>query len=410
VVPGKRFKQAGAGTINMAFSPTFAARMERVPASFLDTLFSVSQDPAVISFAGGLPSSGLIDVPGLRKAAQDVLNDDGCIALQYTTTDGYLPLREYIAHRYRTRLGIPAEAGMIQILNGSQQCLDLFAKILINPGDCIGIERPGYLGAFEAFSLYEPVFMPVDLEADGPDVPSFSHLIHKTPVRFFYAVPNSQNPSGCTYSDGKRREIARVLQGTETMLYEDDAFGELFFDNLPRAPIKKYLPDQTVMSGSFSKIVAPGLRIGWMFAPLPILSRFNIAKQAADLHSNILSQMILHRYLITGDLDAHLRRITQVYSANCRLMCDLLDDIFPDAMTHTLPEGGMFLTATLPSGMDSMVVFHRGVEKKVAVMPGAPFYTDGGGGSLIRLNFSNTDEERIQEGMTRLARVVSGLL
>lgn len=393
----------------MVFSPTFAARMGRVPASFLDTLFAVSKDPSVISFAGGLPSSALIDVPGVRKAAQDVLDEDGCAALQYTTTEGYLPLRDYIARRYRTRFGIPAEPGMIQILNGSQQCLDLFAKILINPGDCIGIERPGYLGAFEAFSLYEPVFVPVQLGTDGPDISAFSRMLDEKPVRFFYAVPNSQNPSGCTYSDEKRREIARFLGGTGTILYEDDAFGELFFDNQPRAPVKKYLPDQTVMSGSFSKIVAPGLRIGWMFAPETILSRFNVAKQAADLHSNLLSQMILHRYLTSTNLDDHLLKITRTYSTNCHLMCDLLDDLFPEEMTHTVPEGGMFLTATLPSCMDSMTVFQRGMEKKVAVMPGAPFYTDGGGGDLIRLNFSNTDEEKLWEGMLRLSHVVSDL-
>ena len=388
---------------------TFAARMGRVPESFLDTLFAVSQDPAIISFAGGLPSSVLIDVAGIRQATYDVLGEHGCAALQYTTTDGYLPLREFIAHRYRARLGIPAEPGNIQILNGSQQCLDLIAKILVNPGDRIGVERPGYLGAFEAFSLYEPVFAPVQLEADGPHLAGFAHMLREQAPKFFYAVPNSQNPSGCTYADTKRRALARLLDGTGTIFYEDDAFGELFFDNRPRAPVKKYLPDQTVISGSFSKIVAPGLRIGWMFAPEEILTQFNIAKQAADLHSNLLSQMILHRYLTTQDLDARLRTITRVYAGNCRLMCDLLDDLFPGGMTHTVPQGGMFLSATLPPGMDAMEVFRQGIKEKVAVMPGPPFYTDGGGSDLIRLNFSNTDEERIKEGMARLSCIIAAL-
>ena len=388
---------------------TFATRMGRIPKSFLDTLFAVSKDPSIISFAGGLPSSELIDVQGLRQAAYDVLMEDGSDALQYTTTDGYLPLREFIANRYRTRLGIPAEAGMIQILNGSQQCLDLIAKILINPGDSIGIERPGYLGAFEAFSLYEPVFAPVFLEPDGPDPKAFARKLAEQPMKFFYAVPNSQNPSGYTYSDAKRRTIARLLEGINTLFYEDDAFGELFFDNIPRIPVKKYLPDQTVMSGSFSKVIAPGLRIGWMFAPEEILSQFNIAKQAADLHSNVLSQMIIHRYLTTRDPDIRMHMITRVYSANCHLMCDMLDDLFPNTMTHTTPQGGMFLTATLPPGTDSMIFFSRGMEKKVAVMPGTPFFTDGSGGDIIRLNFSNTNEELIKEGMARLSRVVIDL-
>jgi len=393
----------------MNFSPRFAGRMGNMPSSFLDRLFSVSADPAIISFAGGLPSSAFIDVPGIAQAAREVLEEEGCVALQYTTTDGYLPLREYIAGRYRKRLKIPAQADQIQIVNGSQQCLDLIAKILVNPGDRIGIERPGYLGAFEAFCLYEPVFAPVPLNEDGPDIEVFGAMLKQEAPRFFYAVPNSQNPSGCTYSDRKRGEIASLLQETDTLLYEDDAFGELFFDGKPRVPVKKYLPEQAVMSGSFSKIVAPGLRIGWIFAPSAILRQFNIAKQAADLHSNLLSQMILHRYLTTHDLDAHLTTVTRYYRTNCRLMCDLLDDLFLPQVSYMIPQGGMFLTATLPHGMESMQVFEKGIAQKVAVMPGAPFFTDGGGSDTLRLNFSNTDPERIQEGMVRLARVVREL-
>lgn len=394
----------------MAPRYTFAARMGRVPASFLDTLFAVSNNPAIISFAGGLPSSALIDVAGLRQATREVLEDEGSAALQYTTTDGYLPLREYIAARYRRRLGIPADARDIQIVNGSQQCLDLIAKILVNPGDCIGVEQPGYLGAFEAFSFYEPHFCSVPLEADGPELAAFATLISTRAPRFFYAVPNSQNPSGCTYSLQKRREIAGLLAGTQTLFYEDDAFGELFFDGRPRVPVKRFLPELTVMSGSFSKTVAPGLRTGWIFAPSPVLKQFNIAKQAADLHSNLLSQMVLHRYLTTHDYDARLRTVTAAYGENCRLMCELIDDLFPPRVSHTVPEGGMFLTVTLPPGPDSMDLFRQGVNAKVAVMPGAPFYTDGGGRRIFRLNFSNTDPERIKEGMGRLARVIHGLV
>ena len=225
------------------------------------------------------------------------------VALQYTTTDGYLPLREFIAERYRRRLGIPATAEEIQIVNGSQQCLDLFAKIFLDKGDHVGMERPGYLGAIEAFSLYEPVIDTVRLEDDGPDLAAFGWLVSGTQVRFFYGIPNSQNPSGTTWSLEKRKAVAGILGGTGTVFYEDDAFGELFFDGRPRPPLKRWLPDQAVLSGSFSKIIAPGMRIGWMYAPREILAKFNIAKQAADLHSNFLCQKILHRYLATHDLD-----------------------------------------------------------------------------------------------------------
>ena len=193
--------------------------------------------------------------------------EDPVSALQYTTTDGYLPLREFIADRYRSRLGIPATAGKIQIVNGSQQCLDLFAKIFLNTGDHVGIERPGYLGAIEAFSLYEPIIDTVPLEEDGPNLDAFERLIHGTMVKFFYGIPNSQNPSGLTYLQEKRRTIAEIIQESNTVFYKDDAFGELFFDGTPRLPVKRYIPDQDVLTGSFSKIIAPGMRIGWIYAP-----------------------------------------------------------------------------------------------------------------------------------------------
>ena len=386
----------------------FADRLSHAPKSFLNELFRVSADPSIISFAGGLPSSALIDTDGIRTATYQVMEDDPSIALQYTTTDGYLPLREFIAGRYRSRLGIPATAEEIQIVNGSQQCLDLFAKIFLNKGDHVGIERPGYLGAIEAFSLYEPIIDTVPLEDDGPDMAAFERLIHSSPEKFFYGIPNSQNPSGRTYSQEKRRAIAEIMEETDTVFYEDDAFGELFFDNRPRLPVKRYIPDQAVLSGSFSKTIAPGMRIGWIYAPSGILTQFNIVKQAADLHSNFFCQKILHRYLITHDLDEHIRKIVQVYSRKCRLMCDLLDDQLPQ-LSHTTPQGGMFLMATLPQGLSSGTVFEAGIKRGVAVLPGLPFYIDGGGTDTIRMNFSTASEAQIHEGMDRLARVITDL-
>jgi 2-aminoadipate transaminase len=386
----------------------FAGRVARAPESFLSELFRVSADPTIISFAGGLPSTALIDTDGIARATREILEDEPDVALQYTTTDGYLPLREYIAERYRRRLGVPATAGEIQIVNGSQQCLDLFAKLFLDTGDHVGMERPGYLGAIEAFSLYEPVIDTVPLEEDGPDLDAFERLVTGRQPKFFYGVPNSQNPSGRTYSQEKRKAIAAILEGHDTIFYEDDAFGELFFDGKPRLPVKRWLPGQSVISGSFSKIVAPGMRIGWMYAPEGILDKFNVVKQAADLHSNFLCQKILHRYLTTNDLDEKCRTIVAAYGRKCRVMCDLFDDLMPQ-LAHTNPEGGMFLMATLPSRLSSRTVFDEGVKKKVAVLPGLPFYVDGGGRDTIRLNFSSADEDRIIEGMHRLSQVISSL-
>lgn len=334
--------------------------------------------------------------------------EEGQTALQYTTTDGFLPLREYIASRYRKRLGIHASPHEIQIVNGSQQCLDLFAKVFLNPGDPVGMERPGYLGAIEAFSLYEPVISAVPLCDDGLDLAAFETSIQRDHLKFFYGIPNSQNPSGRTYSQVNRKRVAEILQSSETVFYEDDAFGELFFDSKPRPPVKKYLPEQAVISGSFSKIIAPGMRIGWMFAPEEILKPFNVVKQAADLHSNFFCQKVLHRYLTTRDLDSHIRSVVSVYRNNCRTMCDLLDDLLPD-LTHTNPEGGMFLLAVLPKGISSRRVFEEGIRRKVAVLPGQPFYIDGGGDDVIRMNYSAASEDQIREGMGRLQRVFASL-
>jgi 2-aminoadipate transaminase len=388
----------------------FSRRFVGIPPSFLSELFRLSADPLLISFAGGLPSPAAIDVDGIANAANEVFLEEGREALQYTTTEGYLPLRQWIAERYRIRLGVPATAEEIQIVNGSQQCLDLMGKIFLDREDTMGMERPGYVGAIEAFRIYEPRIAGIDLEMDGPDLGALETLVQEHSPRFFYGVPNSQNPSGITYSQEKRKGIGKILEGTDTVFFEDDAFGELFFDGHPRPPVKRALLDQTVMSGSFSKIVSPGMRIGWIYAPAPVLQVFNVAKQAADLHSNFLCQKILHRYLVTRDLDAHLRRITTLYWDQCRLMCDLLDDSMPSACTHTIPLGGMFLMVYLPPGIDSRKVFEEGLREKVGVLPGFPFYVDEGGEDTLRLNFSNTDQDRIQEGIPRLSRVVRKLM
>jgi len=388
----------------------FAHRMDAAPESFLDTLFAVSSDPSIISFAGGLPSAALIDVEGIAEGAAWVLEEDGKAALQYATCDGYLPLREWIADRYRRRLGLPARPEEIRIVNGSQQCLDLVAKIFCNPSDAVGMERPGYLGAVEAFSLYEPAICGVPLAPEGgPEMEAFSRLLtEKSPV-FFYGIPNFQNPSGTAYPEAVRREAGTLCREVQVPFYEDDAFGELAFDGRPRPPVKRWAGEFGIMSGSFSKTIAPGMRCGWLWAPEEIITTFDVAKQAADLHSNHLSQMILHRYLTTHDYDAHLAVVRSAYAANCRLMSDLLDERLP-ACTHTRPEGGMFMTAALPEGVSSMELFRAGLSHRVAVMPGRPFFADGGGDDCFRLNFSTAGEEEIKEGMARLARALATLV
>ena len=388
----------------------FASRMGKTPRSFIREILKVTEDPKIISFGGGLPNPALFPVEEIREAARDVLSEDGKTALQYSTTEGYLPLREFIAERYRKRAGLEVSPHNILITNGSQQCLDLIGKICIDRDDPVAIERPGYLGAIQAFSLYEPCFHPVELLSDGPDLDALHHVIEMYSPKIFYGVPNFQNPSGISYSGEKRSEVARILSGTGTLYIEDDAYGELRFrgDDLPL--IARYLPEQGVITGSFSKIIAPGMRMSWIVAPPEIFSQVVTAKQASDLHSNYLTQRIIHRFLMNNDIESHIRRIKESYRRQRDTMVKAIEEQFPPEVTFTRPDGGMFLWVTLPGGFSSMDLFDSAIKDHVAFVPGNPFYTDGGGSNSMRLNYSNADDEMIVEGIRRLGNAIRKML
>ncbi len=384
----------------------FASRMEKTPKSFIREILKTTERPEVISFAGGLPSPSLFAVEELAAAAQDVMAEAGRVALQYSTTEGYLPLREFVADRYRRRLGLCVDPDEILITNGSQQCLDLIGKVLLDPGDPVIIERPGYLGAIQAFSLYEPEFRSVPLLEDGPDTACLEAMLEEAPAKIFYGVPNSQNPSGITYSEEKRRAVADLLAKTDTIFVEDDAYGELRFDRETLPSIKNYLPDATIITGSFSKIVTPGLRLGWICAPGEIMEQINVAKQASDLHSNYLAQRIIARYLETNDIDAHIARITDAYRAQRDVMLAAIEEEFPEGVGCTRPDGGMFIWVTLPEGCSTTRLLEEALRENVAFVPGRAFYVDGSGDASMRLNFSNAGEEEIVEGIRRLGRAI----
>jgi 2-aminoadipate transaminase len=392
------------GTAKMQY--IFASRMAKTPKSFIREILKVTQNPEIISFAGGLPNPALIDVEGIAQAAARVLADDGSVVLQYSTTEGYLPLRQFIADRYKKRLGLSVSPEEILITNGSQQCLDLIGKVFINAGDHIAIERPGYLGAIQAFSLYEPVFHPVTLNEEGPDPAMLRDACRHNNIRFFYGVPNSQNPSGITYSEERRKEIAGVLKQTDTLYIEDDAYGELNFSGRSLPSLRKYLPEQAIITGSFSKILAPGMRLGWIVAPPEIMEQIVIAKQASDLHSNYLSQRIAYEYLQQGTIETHISKIQEAYKNQCECMLNIMKETFPSSVTYTRPHGGMFVWVTLPEGCSSLDVFDAALKEQVAVLPGTPFYVDGGGKNTMRLNFSNSTDQKIITGIQRLAQVI----
>jgi len=388
----------------------FADRMATTHKSFIREILKVTQDSNVISFAGGLPNPKLFPVKELADACRKVLYLDGENVLQYSTTEGYLPLREYIAERYFVKRGLQASPDEILITNGSQQCLDLVGKVFLNKGDRIIIERPGYLGAIQAFGIFEPEFVPIPLLDDGIDTDLFEKALKANKTKFFHTVINFQNPSGVTYSRQKREKIAEIIKGYNMVLVEDNPYGELRFMGEDLPSMKSYLPDSTIVLGSFSKVVTPGLRLGWIFAAPDVMEKIIIAKQSSDLHSNYLSQRAVYQYLIDNDLDEHILNIREIYKRQRDMMVSRIEEYFPEEIKCTKPEGGMFLWVTLPKNISSLRLLKLATKENVAFVPGKAFYVDGGGDNTLRLNFSNSDEEKIEVGIKRLAKVIKRVL
>ena len=388
----------------------FADRMATTHKSFIREILKVTQDSKVISFAGGLPNPRLFPVTELAEAYRKVLHQDGKSVLQYSTTEGYLPLREYIAERYFVKRGLQASPDEILITTGSQQGLDLIGKVFLNKGDRIVIERPGYLGAIQAFGIFEPEFVPVPLLDDGIDIGLLEKALKANQTKLFHTVINFQNPSGVTYSRQKREKLADIIEGHNMVLVEDDPYGELRFMGEDLPSMKRYLPNSTVVLGSFSKVVTPGLRLGWICAAPDVMEKIVVAKQSSDLHSNYLSQRAVYQYLIDNDFDEHILNIREVYKKQRDLMVSMIEEHFPEEIKCTKPEGGMFLWVTLPENLSSLDLFKLATKENVAFVPGKAFYVDGGGDNSLRLNFSNSDQEKIEEGIKRLAKVIKRAL
>jgi len=381
----------------------FAQRMTNVKKSFIREILKVTENPQVISFAGGLPNPASFPVQELAQASQKVLLYDGGNALQYSTTEGYLPLREFISNRYFIRHGLKISPEEIMITNGSQQGIDLIGKVFINKGDNILIERPGYLGAIQAFSIFEPTFNTVTVNEIGVDLDEFSTVLNECNPKLFYAVPNFQNPSGITYSRENREKAAKLLQRHDTIFIEDDPYGELRFIGEDIPSMKCWLGENAILLGSFSKIVSPAMRLGWICAKPEIMEKLLISKQASDLHTNYFSQRVVYEYLKNCQLDEHIKKIKALYKSQRDNMATAMEKYFPKEATFTKPEGGMFMWVTLPKGVSSMELFEIAAKENVAFVPGMPFYVDDGGTNTLRLNYTNCDELAIEEGIRRLA-------
>lgn len=387
----------------------FSDRMTDVPRSFIREILKVALDPEIISFAGGLPNRELFPSEEIREATNKVFSLHGKDIFQYSNSEGYTKLREYIAERYRRNMGIKIPVENILITSGSQQGLDLLGKILLNDGDSLIIEEPGYLGAIQAFSIYKPKFLPIPVSENGIDVPKLRAVMAALKPKLMYAVPNFQNPSGISYSQQNRIEVSEILQGTETLLVEDDPYGELRFAGEPKQSFGKLLPDNAVLLGSFSKTIVPGFRLGWIAAPRHIMDKLVIAKQASDLHTSHFTQAIIYQYLKNNDVERHIGSIRAAYGSQCRAMINSIQNHFPSGVTHTKPEGGMFLWAQLPEGAVSLDLFEVAVGDKVIFVPGDPFYVNKTRTRTMRLNFSCVDEKTIDVGISRLGAAIREL-
>ena len=392
----------------------FAQRTQRMKSSAIRELLKLTEQPDVISFAGGLPAPEVFPVEEFKQACIRVLQEQSSVALQYSTTEGYLPLREMIA-RNTMRYGIEVTADNILITSGSQQALDLLGKIFINPGDRIIVESPTYLGALQAWNIYGAEYVPIRSDEHGLVTDELEAALRAGP-KFIYLQPNFQNPTGVTIPLDRRQRLVELADRYGVPIIEDDPYGQLRFEgtNIPPIvvldenlhPRNGYYTGNVIYLSTFSKTLAPGIRLAWVIAPPEVIRKLVQAKQSADLHTPTFNQMVAYEVGREGFLDKHAQVIRQVYRERRNVMLDALDEHMPSGVRWTHPEGGLFLWATLPETLQSVYLLQASIEQKVAFVPGDSFYPCGGGENTMRLNFSNASPERINEGISRLAQVI----
>ena len=389
---------------------TFSRRMSRAKPSAIREILKVTERTDVLSFAGGLPAPEAFPVEAIARAHAQVLASAAApAALQYGPTEGFGPLRAWIAGRMAGR-GIRCRPEQVLITAGSQQGIDLVGKALLDEGDTVVVENPSYLAALQAFESYEARFEVVGSDDDGMRVDELERLLSRSRPKLIYLVPNFQNPRGTTLSLERRERLAELAAEHHVPVLEDDPYGELRYrgEKLPAvAAIDPAAP--VIYLSSFSKTLAPGLRLGWVVADEKTIRMLTVAKQAADLHSGSLAQHATARLLETFDYDAHLRTICALYGARCEVMLAAIERSFPRGATWTRPEGGLFVWAQLPGGLDTGALLPAAMEERVAFVPGAPFFAAAPDRSTLRLNFSNRPPELIAEGIARLGGCIARL-
>ena len=405
--------------MSTAWTSRYAQRTRGIKSSAIRELLKITQRPEVISFAGGLPASELFPAERFREACSRVLEQHGRLALQYGATEGYEPLREMIA-RHIARYGIRAGAENVLITSGSQQALDLIGKLLINSGDRVLVEAPTYLGALQAFNVYGADYVSVPSDADGLRTDLLEAPLRSGP-KFMYILPNFQNPGGTTLSEGRRHELVLLADRYGIPIVEDDPYGQLRFEGEHLSPLvvidRENLPrddgysiGNVIYLSTFSKTLAPGLRLGWIVAPPQVIAKLVQLKQGADLHTSTFTQIVAYEVARDNFLDEHVKLIRRIYCERRDVMLEVLAQSFPPEVTWTRPKGGLFLWVTLAEGMDAQKLFERAIRENVAFVPGDSFYAPNGhsqeGRRHLRLNFSAAKPELIREGIRRLSIAV----
>jgi 2-aminoadipate transaminase len=389
----------------------YASRAEGMRASDIREILKVTAQPEVISLAGGLPAPELFPIDEYRRAFEWVLEADGAVALQYGPSEGYRPLRQFLAQRL-TRFGISCTADDVLITNGSQQALDLIAKILLDPGDRIVVERPTYLGALQAFNQYQARYAVVGMDNDGMQVDDVERLLtgggaRDQRIKFIYAIPTFQNPTGRSMSLERRQRLVELASHYGVPIVEDDPYGELRYEG-EHLPTLKAL-DTTgcvIYLGTFSKILAPGLRLGWIVAAPDVLEVLLHGKQPTDLHTGMAQQMATFEVCKGGFVDGQVERIKAFYKERRDVMLRAIEEHFPPDAHYTRPAGGLFVWAELPHTVDTRELLIDAVKEKVAFVPGQGFHPDNSGTNTMRLNFSNVPPEQLQEGVRRLGNAI----
>ena len=385
----------------------FSERAEQLQSSVIREILKVTMRPEVISFAGGLPSPETFPVERMKAAFDKVLSEQGKTALQYGPTDGYAPLREFIAASLSTA-DCKILPEQILMVSGSQQGLDLLGKVLIDEGSKILVETPSYLGALQAFSVYQPQFESVDTDEHGL-IPA-SVAAKGEGARLMYALPNFQNPTGRTLSIERRMELVETCARMGIPLIEDNPYGDLCYSGEPLPKMLNMNPSGVIYMGSFSKVLTPGIRLGYVVGPVPLIRKLEQAKQAADLHTAQLTQMVVYEVIKDGFLGEHIPTIRTFYSRQCDVMLEAMEKFFPEGVSWTRPEGGMFIWITLPQHIDSKALLDEAIQQNVAFVPGGPFYANEGEKNTLRLSFVTVSPERINEGIEKLGKLIKAKL